>query len=388
MTNLLIKLFIKNKDNINDSDVRSRYAHLSNTVGIVVNTLLCVIKFIAGSLSGSVAIIADSLNNLSDAGSNIVGFLGFRIASKHADKTHPHGHGRFEYITALVVDVMIILVGIELFQSSLEKIRNPVLPDVSSLTLLLLLVAVLAKLWMFFFYRKINSIIHSSAIKAASIDSLSDVITTLLVLVSSLAAKYWGLHIDGWTGILVSAFILFTGFKALKETVDLMLGAAPDKELVNDIYNFAKQYPQIIGIHDLMVHDYGPTHLVISLHAELPENYSLCQSHSIVDQMERDMEKQFGCLATIHPDPVAVDNSYVDSLRHIAEECTADVDASFSIHDFRVVGNGENVKLIFDLCIPVDSEMDEAEAEKQVTKRIRMKQPNCQTIITVEHPYV
>lgn len=388
MTKLLINLFIKNKEDVSNPDVRSKYALLSNATGIVANTLLCAVKLLVGLLSGSVAMIADALNNLSDAGSNIVGILGFRLASKHADEKHPQGHGRFEYITALVVDAMIVFVGIGLFQNSLDKITNPVLPDVSTITLVLLLLAVLTKLWMFFFYRKIGEIIHSSVIKATALDSLSDVAATSVVFLSALGAKYWGLQLDGWAGILVSAFIIFTGIKAAKETIDLILGAAPDKELVNEIYVFAKQYPQILGIHDLMVHDYGPTRLVVSLHAELPEDYSLCQAHDIVDQMERDMQKKFGCLAIIHPDPIVVDDAYVASLRQMAEECATEVDTSFTIHDFRIIGKGDSVKLFFDLCIPVNAKMKESEAAALVTKQIQMKKPECQVFITPEHPFV
>lgn len=388
MTKLLINLFIKNKEDVSNPDVRNRYAMLSNATGIAANTLLCAVKLLAGLLSGSVAMVADALNNLSDAGSNIVGMIGFRLASRHADEKHPHGHGRFEYLTALVVDVMIILVGVGLFQNSFDKIRNPDLPEVSTITLVLLVLAVLVKLWMFFFYRKIGEIIHSSVVKATALDSLSDVAATSLVFLSALGAKFWELQLDGWAGILVSAFIIFTGFKAAKETVDLMLGTAPEQELVNEISAFAKQYPQILGIHDLMVHDYGPTRLVVSLHVEFPEDYTLCQAHAVVDQMERDMQKQFGCLATIHPDPVAVDDAYVDSLRHLAEECAAEVDTSYIIHDFRIIGSGDSVKVFFDLYIPMNAKIDEAEAAALVAKQIQMKNPCCQVIITPEHPFV
>lgn len=388
MTQLLIHLFIKNKESTNNLDLRNRYALLSNVTGIVINVILCVVKLLVGLLSASVAIIADALNNLSDAGSNIVGILGFRLASKHADERHPHGHGRFEYLTALAVNVMIILVGVRLFQNAFEKIRTPDLPNIDTVTLVLLFLAIFIKLWMFVFYRKIGEIIDSSIIRATALDSLSDVAATSLVLISALAAKYLKLKLDGWTGIIVAAFIIFAGIKGAKETVDLMIGSAPDKELVSQIYSFAKQYPQILGIHDLMVHDYGPARLVVSLHAELPESYSFNKAHTIVDQLEQDMQQKFGCLVTIHPDPIAVNDDYVDSLRIFAEKCAAEVDASFTIHDFRIVRSGESAKLFFDLCVPINSKMDETEAAGLVSKKIKMEKPDYEVNIKPEHPFV
>lgn len=258
MTKLLIKLFVKDKDNVTDPAVRGRYAALAGITGILLNLLLFAGKLTAGLLAASVAVIADAFNNVSDAGSSVVTLIGFRLASKPVDKEHPLGHGRLEYITGFIVDMLIILVGAELFKSSIEKIASPRLPSVTTLTLVLLGAAILVKLWLFFFYRKIGRLIDSSAIKATSFDSISDVVATTLVLVSALVAKFAGLAIDGWAGILVACFILFTGLKAAKETIDLLLGTPPSSEFIKAVYDFVKGYPEVAGIHDVIVHDYGP----------------------------------------------------------------------------------------------------------------------------------
>ena len=388
MTNLLIKCFVKDKDNVANPTVRNRYAALSNITGIIANVLLCAAKLTVGLISGSVALIADALNNLTDAGSNIVTMLGLHLSTAHADKKHPHGHGRLEYITALAVDVMIIFVGVELLHTAVNKIRNPSVPDMSTGMLVFVGLAIVVKLWMYVFYRTIGKKINSSPILATSLDSLSDVAATSLVFVSALVSKFYGISVDGWAGILVAGFIIFTGVKAIYGTVELLLGAAPSPKLVADIEEFVRQYPQVLGIHDLMVHDYGPSRLIVTLHAEVSKDYSLSQAHDLVDQIEKDLQEQFGCLVTIHPDPVAVDDESVNEMRRLAEECAAEIDPRFTIHDFRMTENGDSVKMFFDLSIPLDIKMEDEEAAKLVAQRIEERNPACQAVIQAEHPFV
>ncbi len=388
MTNFLVRIFVgKNKD-ANDVAVRGKYAALAGFTGIALNVLLFIGKLILGILAGSVAIIADAFNNISDAGSSVVTLIGFRLAAKPVDKEHPLGHGRIEYVCGFIVDMLIILVGVELLKSSVDKILHPVLPQVGVATLCLLAAAILVKVWLFFFYNKIGKTIHSSSIKAAGFDSLCDCIATALVLVSSVVASLSGVGIDGYAGILVAAFILFTGIKAAKETIDLLLGSPPEPEFIEGIYEFAKGYPSIVGIHDVMVHDYGPGRQIVSFHAEVPSDSDINVAHEEVDAMERDMHAKFGCIVTVHLDPIVVNDPQVNELRSLAERAVREVDERFSLHDFRMTMGESNVNLIFDLLVPVDCKMGKEEAEAAVVEKIREKKSNCFCVIRVEHPFV
>lgn len=388
MTNFLIKLFIGKEKDVHDVKVRSKYASLAGFTGICLNLLLFVGKLTLGILAGSVAIIADAFNNVSDAGSSVVTLIGFRLAGKPVDKEHPLGHGRLEYVSGFIVDMLIILVGVELLKSSVDKILHPALPTVGTATLCLLAAAILVKVWLFFFYNKISKKIHSSSIKAAAFDSLSDCVATTLVLLSSVVARIWGIGIDGYAGILVAAFILFTGAKAAKETIDLLLGSPPDPAFIDAIYEFSKNYPTVVGIHDVMVHDYGPGRQIVSFHAEVPSDSDINLAHEEVDSMERDMHKKFGCIVTVHLDPIVINDPQVNELRALAENSVKEVDESFSLHDFRMTAGENSVNLIFDLLIPMDGKWTKEEAEKQVVTKIREKKPNCFCVIRVEHPYV
>ena len=388
MTSLLIRLFVKDRDNVGDPTVRNRYALLASITGIVLNILLFASKLTLGLITFSVAVVADAFNNMSDASSSVVTLVGFRMSGKHADKKHPMGHGRLEYISAFIVDMLIIVVGFELFMSSIDKIITPELPDVSNALLILLGVAILVKLWLFFYYGKIAKKINSAAIRAASFDSISDTVATTLVLVSALISRYAHIAIDGWAGIIVAAFILFTGFKAAKETIELLLGSTPDPEFVKKIYEFVKNYPQVIGIHDVMVHDYGPGRLIVSFHAEVPSDSNFCYAHDVVDCIERDMHDQFGCIVTIHIDPIDVNDERVNEMRKLAEDTAKEVDESFTIHDFRMTYGGKHYNMIFDLSIPTDSKYDDEEAAKLVAERIKEKNPDCFAVIKAEHPFV
>ena len=388
MTNFLIRIFIgKNKDT-NDPKIRSRYANLAGVTGIILNILLFAGKLTLGILSASVAIIADAFNNISDAGSSVVTLIGFRLAGKPVDKEHPLGHGRLEYVTGFIVDMLIVLVGFELFKTSIDKIISPALPTVGHWTLAILVVAILIKLWLFFFYRKIGKIIRSSAVRAAASDSLSDGIATTLVLVSAIVAKQFGVAIDGWAGILVALFIAYTGIKAAKETIDLLLGSPPDPEFIKGIYEFVKDYPRIVGIHDVMVHDYGPGRQIVSFHAEVPSDSDINIAHEEVDKMERDMHEKFGCIVTVHLDPIVVNDPLVNEMRALSETAAKSVNADFTIHDFRMTRGEKNINLIFDLLLPVDCKTPTDEAEKDVESEIKRRCPDCFCVIRAEHPYV
>ena len=386
MTDFLIRIFIGK--NTNEPAMRQKYASLAGFTGIIVNLLLFIGKLVLGIIAGSVAIIADAFNNVSDAGSSVVALLGFRLADKPVDKEHPLGHGRIEYVSGFIVDMLIVLVGFELFTSSIDKILHPALPTVGWVTMLVLGAAILAKFWLFFFYKKIGKSISSSALKGASFDSLSDCFATLLVLISALVARFWNVGIDGWAGILVAAFIIFTGIKAAKETIDLLLGSPPDPQFIKDIYAFSKQYPNVIGIHDVMVHDYGPGRQIVSFHAEVSADSDINVAHEEVDKMERDMHEKFGCIVTVHLDPIVTNDPFVNEMHCLATEAATAVDPSFSIHDFRMTVGETSFNLIFDLLIPADCKMSYADAESAVVGKIHEKQPNCFCVIRVEHPFV
>ena len=388
MTKFLIKLFIKDKDNAQNQEVRGKYAMLSSITGIVVNVLLSIFKIIIGVIANSMSIISDGLNNVSDAGSSIVTMIGFKMSQKKVDSDHPWGHGRMEYITALFVDILIILVGFELLQSSVEKIIHPELPNISNITIILLVVAILAKLWLFLFYRKIAKKINSAAIKGTAYDSISDSVSTLAVLISAFVANFAGISIDGYVSLLVSIFILITGFKAIKEIIDVLLGQKPDPDFVKDIQEFTKKYEEINGIHDIMVHDYGPGRKIVSFHAEVPANANILKAHDVIDQMEQDIFEKFGCITTIHMDPIVVDDEEINAMRKETEEIVKNINNEFSIHDFRMTDGGERINLIFDLVIPAGEKIDVENLVNDVRKEIHNRNSKYYAVIKVEHSYV
>ena len=387
MTNFLIKLFIKDKD-VKNPKVRTKYGTLSSLTGIVVNFILSITKVIIGIISNSMSIISDGLNNITDAGSSVITMIGFKMSQKKVDDDHPWGHGRMEYISAFIVDMLIVLVGIELFKSSIDKIINPVMPDISVITITILVIAIMAKLWLFFFYKKIAKAINSEAIKGNAYDSISDVVSTLVVLVSALVAKFANISIDGYVSILVSIFILFTGFKALKETVDILLGSKPDPELVKGIEEFTKKYDMIVGIHDMMVHDYGPGRKIVSFHAEVPANSDICMAHDVIDQMEQDIYEEFNCITTIHMDPIEVDDEEINKMREITEKIVKGINEKYSIHDFRMTNGGGRINLIFDLAIPREEKVESDKLKVQVQQKIHSENRKYYPVPKVEYSYV
>ena len=387
MTNLLIKLLIKDND-VSNLGTRGKYGMLSSATGIVVNILLSIVKLVIGIIANSISIISDALNNITDVGSSVVTMIGFKISQKKIDKDHPWGHGRMEYITAFIVDIIILMVGFELLKSSIDKIIHPELPAVNNVTIIILVIAVLTKLWLFLFYKKIAKMIDSNAIKGNAYDSISDSISTLVVLISAVVAKLCGVSIDGYASLIVSVFILFTGYKAIKETVDLLLGMKPDPEFIKDIEDEAKKYEMISGIHDIMVHDYGPGRKIVSFHAEVPADGDICKVHDIIDQMEQDLFEKFNCITTIHMDPIVVDNKEINDMRDFTEKIVKELNSEFSIHDFRMTDGGKRVNLIFDLVVPRDKEYDKEEIIKNVQQKIHEKDKKYFAVIKVETSYI
>ena len=387
MTNLLINLFIKDK-NVKDTKVRTKYGTLSSITGIIVNFILSIVKVVIGVISNSMSIISDGLNNITDAGSSVITMIGFKMSQKKVDNDHPWGHGRMEYISAFIVDMLIVLVGIELFKSSVDKIINPTMPDISTVTIIILVIAIIAKLWLFVFYNKIAKIINSEAIKGNAYDSISDVISTFVVLLSAIVAKFANVSIDGYVSILVSIFILFTGFKALKETVDILLGTKPDPELVEGIEEFTKKYDMIVGIHDMMIHDYGPGRKIVSFHAEIPANSDICMAHDIIDQMEQDIYDEFNCITTIHMDPIEVDDEEINKMREITEKIVKEINENYSIHDFRMTNGGGRINLIFDLVIPREEKIDGDKLKLEVQQKIHSENSKYYAVPKIEHSYV
>ncbi len=388
MTNFLIKLFIKNNQDTENVKVRGKYGILASITGVIANFILCLIKLILGLLSASVSIIADAFNNLSDAGSSIVTMIGFKLSDKKVDKDHPWGHGRMEYVTAFIVDMLIIFVAFELFKTSINKIINPTLPEFSYIIIIILSVAILIKIWLFTFYNKIAKKINSSSLKATAIDSLTDSISTFVTLISAIIALIYQIPLDGYAGVLVAGFIMFTGLRAAKETIDLLLGSKPDPEFITEIYNFVGEYKQVVGIHDIMVHDYGPGRKTISFHAEVPADNDILEAHDIIDQIERELYIKYGYVVTIHLDPIVVDDEEINELKLFTENIVKNIDERFSIHDFRMTDGGKHKNLIFDLVVPHGLNFNKNELADIVKQKIQQSHPNYYAVITVENPYM
>lgn len=388
MTNLLIKLFVKDNENPKNENVRPKYAMLSSITGIVVNLLLSIFKLVIGIVTNSMSIISDALNNVTDTGSSIVTMIGFKLSQKEVDNEHPWGHGRMEYITAFIVDILIILVGVELLQNSVDKIIHPVMPTVNCVVIFLLVVAILVKLWLFVFYSKIAKRIDSSAIKATAYDSISDCVSTFVVLFSSVISLIFGITIDGYVSILVAIFILITGVKALKETIDILLGSKPDKEFIDQISEFVKKYPMIAGIHDIMVHDYGPGRKIVSFHAEVPADANICEAHDIIDELEQDMLKEFKCITTIHMDPIVVNDAKINEAKASVEKIVKEINENYSIHDFRMTDGGKRINLIFDLVIPRDDKIDKDALRKEIIEKVKKIDSKYYVVFTIEHLFV
>ena len=387
MIKLLAKIFIKDSQNTADSKVRVAYGYLCGAVGIALNILLFAGKIIAGTISGSVAVTADAFNNLSDAGSSIISLIGFRLASQKPDPHHPFGHGRFEYIASLIISIIIVLMGFELGKSSFEKIVAPQAVEYSALTFAVLGVSVLVKLYMFFYNNSVGKKIDSATMRATAMDSISDAVSTGAVLISAVIAMFTNLALDGWMGLVVAVFIMVTGFKSAKETIDSLLGTPPSPEFVKQIEDMALQYDDIIGVHDMIVHNYGPGRTFVSLHAEVPSDGDIVAIHDTVDNAEREIAKELGCLVTIHMDPVDVHDEHTAQLRENVSEIIKQINPDITFHDFRVVSGPTHTNLIFDIVSPMDCGLSDQELADTIADKIHQCNESYFAVINVDKDF-
>ena len=360
----------------------------ASIVGIVLNVCLCVGKGIIGWLAGSVSIVADAINNLSDAASNIISLFGFKLAGKPADADHPSGHGRYEYLSGLMVAVLILVIGVELLKSSVEKIINPSPVEFSVALVVVLALAIAVKLWMMVYNHRVGKEIGSTTLEAASVDSRNDVITTAAVLLASLIGYFTNINLDAWMGLAVSAFILWSGVGLVKDTIDPLLGSPASPELVDRIAKRALSYEGILGIHDLLVHDYGPGRMFASLHAEVAAEVDVLKSHELIDKIEADFREYEGMEVVIHLDPIVTSDPRVREMRGVVSEIVHGIDARLSIHDFRIVPGENRTNLIFDCVLPYDVNYSEAEIKKLIAERVREQYPQCCCVIQVDRSFV
>ena len=385
MISLLARLFIKQSGD--EQAVRKAYGILCGAVGIGFNVLLFIGKFFAGTLAGSIAITADAFNNLSDAGSSFVTLLGFQMAGQKPDSEHPFGHGRIEYLSGLAVSMLILLMGLELAKSSLQKIVHPQPVDSSPVVIGILCVSIAVKLYMFSYNRRLGRKLNSSAMEATAMDSLSDSAATLAVLIATLVGHFTGLMIDGWCGILVAAFILWSGFNAAKDTVNPLLGTPPTHEFVEQIKELVMAHPAIIGIHDLIVHDYGPGRVMISLHAEVSASENVLDLHDEIDNVESELREKLGCEAVIHMDPIVTDDGITGETRERVAALVHCIDDEISIHDFRMVAGPSHTNVIFDAVVPYGFRLTDSEVEEKIKSAVRTLDGNYFAVVKVERSY-
>lgn len=388
MITLLARLFIRDRDKVTDARVRRAYGMLCSLTGIGLNILLFLGKYLAGQLSGSIAMTADAFNNLSDAGSSVITLLGFRMAAKKPDPGHPFGHGRIEYLSGVAVSLIIVVVGVQLGLESINKIISPEPVDAGLVPMLVLVASICVKGYMFAYNRGIGRKINSPGMSATALDSLSDCIATGVVLISMLLARFADVNIDGWGGAAVAIFIIFSGFKAAKETLSPLLGNPPDPQLVRDITDIVMSHPEVLNVHDLIVHDYGPGRLMISLHAEVPGDGDIYALHDAIDTAEYELQQKLGCSAVIHMDPVSPDGTKTAHMREELAEAAKAIDPRLSIHDFRIVDGPTHTNVIFDAVLPNDSPVTEDEAKAQLETIVHSLWQNSHPKVHIDRPFV
>lgn len=384
----LAGFFIKNHNNVENVKVREQYGRLAGIIGIIVNILLFAVKFTVGTLSGSVSVVGDAVNNLSDAGSSIISLVSFKMAAKPADDTHPYGHARIEYIASSVVSVIIMFIGFELIKASIDKIIHPQPIDFSILALAVLAISIFAKLWLFYFNRRLGKHINSMLMQATAADSMADVMATSAVFASAVISRFTSINPDAYIGIAVALFIIFSAIQILRETMNRIIGQAPSEELIKRIESFILSYDGVIGIHDLVVHDYGPHNTFVSVHVEVDANMDVLASHDLIDNIERDISDEYNLNMVIHMDPIVTDDPFVNELQKMTEEVVSDIDNTLSIHDFRVVKGPTHHNLIFDVTVPFDCKISIKEIAKQIKQRINEKDKSLYAVITIDRSYV
>ena len=385
MLNAILRRFIPNHEQTGDPAVRERYGLLAGGVGLALNLLLFAVKLLAGAITGAISVTADAFNNLSDAAGSAVTLAGFKLASQRADERHPFGHGRIEYLAGLAVSLLILLVGVELGRSSIEKILRPEPSSLTPLAVGLLILSILTKLWMGWFYAALGRRAQSPALAAAATDSRSDVLATSAVLAGLGVSYVTPFNLDGWLGLLVAALILRAGWSAARDTLDPLLGTPPDPAVVADIEGLILAYPQVLGLHDLVIHDYGPGRRMMSVHAEVPARSELVEVHNVIDHIERELGERFGLEAVIHLDPVEPEDPYTRRLLSLAAQAARELDPAATIHDLRRTPEGE---VSFDVVAPYDVALTDEEVRTALTRRLEELEPGLRPVIGVDRSHV
>ncbi len=385
MLTILSKIFIKQES---EEEQRKAYGTLCSIVGIVLNVLLFVGKYIAGLLSGSVAITADAFNNLSDAGSSFITLVGFLFAGMEPDLDHPFGHGRFEYISGFVVSIVILMMGFELLKSSIGKIMHPEAVDTSTVAMVILMVSILVKVYMAIYNRSVGKKINSAAMSATAKDSLSDSVATTFVLLAMLVMKYADINIDGICGVFVSLFIFYAGITAAKETLDPLLGLPPEQEFVDSIEEIVMAHDMIVGIHDVVVHDYGPGRCMISLHAEVPGDRDIFEIHDLIDRVEKELNERLQCESVIHMDPIETNNEEVAKMKAIVAKEIKKIDEKITIHDFRMVTGETHTNLIFDAVVPFGTKRSTKDVKKSIEEMVEGLEGTYFAVVHIDQSYL
>lgn len=388
MTHFIIKLFIKDYTNLSDSKVRTQYGNLASITGIVCNMLLCFIKFIFGLLLNSVAMIADAINNMSDAANSVISLIGFIISGKPADKDHPYGHARYEYLACFLVSFVIILLGLSFLKTSFLKILNPEPIKGNVTSIIILVIAILTKIWMSLFYKRIGKIINSNVLIANYIDSLNDAISTLLVMITTIISMFTDINLDGIAGCIISFIIIHSGIGILKDTVDDLIGTTPDPELISSIITKLKSYEGVKGIHDLVIHTYGPGNHFATVHVEVSSNEDILVSHDMIDNIERNFLTLLGINMVIHLDPIVTDDEETNKIKNDVTDVIDSIDKNLSIHDFRMVKGETHTNLIFDILVPADFNQQDNELINTISSEIKKINPKYNLVITIDKNYI
>lgn len=387
MTGFLVRLFVKDYEKTEDIKVRERYGRLSSIVGIVCNIMLFAVKYLMGTLANSISVVSDAFNNLSDCASCVVTLFGYKLAAKPADKDHPFGHGRMEYLTSLLIAVVIIVVGFELLQNSVIKIIAPEVIKFNWIVLASLVLSVGIKLWMALFNTKLGNKVNSTVMIATAKDSKSDVLATSAVIVAIVASLFTSLPVDGIMGVIVSLFVMKSGIDIVRETVDELLGKPADKQVIESIQSLIKSYDKIIETHDMIIHNYGPGNMIGSCHVEVRSDESFLQIHEIVDQIERRIYSELGILMTIHMDPIETDNEQVNQCKDSVRTIIKELDKRLHIHDFRLVPGENHINVIFDIVVPYDCTYTDQQIKTAVDNKLKNKNIDYYTVITFDREY-
>lgn len=388
MTSFFAAYFIKNYENIKNPEIRRKYGILNGFIGIILNLFLFAIKLFAGFISNSISIMADAFNNLSDAASSIVTIIGFYLAGKPAEAEHPFGHGRLEYVSGLVVSFLILLMAYQLLVSSIKKVLHPEIISLDYTIVVIMLLSVVVKIFWYVNNRKLSKTLNSSAIGAIATDSLSDAFATTIVLIAAGISFYSGIYLDGWCGVLVAVMVGKAGLEAAKDTISPLLGNPPSAELVRDVEHTVLSYKEIYGIHDLVIHDYGPGRFMMSLHVEVSDKSDIIKIHDLIDRIEKELEEKFQCEAVIHMDPTVTDDIYTKKLREKIEKVVKHTGIEFTIHDFRVVRGDTHTNVIFDLVIPFDYYLSDKEVERKIKQNVKQFDDKLVAVVHVEKPFI